>query len=298
MRRIPNFAAIKAFEAAARLESFAAAADELHLSASAVSHQIRNLEATLGIELFKRNPRSVELSVQGRALAQQLTEALDGLEAALSMWMPSPEQLNLAVHCAPSFASKWLSPRLAKLISEPNPLHIRLTSSATPPELTRHEEIDIAITYGEPINRVGVVSEPLGLETIVPMSAPHFFDNSQYLDEATLKPGSLIDSQLSPVRWRDWLNHEGLTERSSMKGLSFDRAAMVLSAAADGLGIALESTRLAETELKHGSLVVLNGHQPPLQREMHFLCYRGVMKGSRKIERFKEWIMKQISMAG
>jgi len=297
MRRIPDFAAIKAFEAAARLESFAAAADELHLSASAVSHQIRNLESTLGIELFKRNPRSVELSIQGRALAQRLTQALDGLESALALWMPSPEQLNLAVHCAPSFASKWLSPRLARLISEPNPLHIRLTSSATPPELTRHEEIDVAITYGAPINRVGVVSEPLGLETIVPMSAPHYFDTSLHLEEATLKPGSLIDSQLSPVRWGDWLSHEGLTERSSMKGLSFDRAALVLSAAADGLGIALESTRLAENELKNGSLIVLNGHQPPLQREMHFLCYRGSMKGSRKIERFKEWIMKQIAMA-
>ncbi|HWT29215.1 MAG TPA: LysR substrate-binding domain-containing protein, partial [Methylophilaceae bacterium] len=90
---------------------------------------------------------------------------------------------------------------------------------------------------------------------------------------------------------------EGIAERADLGGLSFDRAALVLSAAADGLGIALESTRLAETELRQGSLVVLNGHQPPLQREMHFLCYRGSMKGSRKIERFKEWIMNQIHEA-
>lgn len=297
MRKIPNFAAIKAFEAAARLESFVAAADELHLSASAVSHQVRKLEATLGMELFKRQPRSVELTIQGRALAQRLTVALDGLESALSMWMPSAEQLHLAVHCSPSFASKWLSPRLARLVSEPNPLHIRLTSSATPPELTRHEEIDIAITYGAPIQRVGVIAEPLGLETIAPMSSKQIFDASQALEPHLLKPGSLIDSQLSPVRWSDWFRHEGVAERADLGGLSFDRAALVLSAAADGLGIALESTRLAETELRQGSLVVLNGHQPPLQREMHFLCYRGSMKGSRKIERFKEWIMNQIHEA-
>ena len=98
------------------------------------------------MELFKRQPRSVKLTIQGRALAQRLTTALDGLESTLSMWMPNAQQLQLAVHCAPSFASKWLSPRLARLVSEPNLLHIRLTSSATPPELTRHEEIDIAIT--------------------------------------------------------------------------------------------------------------------------------------------------------
>lgn len=295
MRKLPNFASVKAFEAAARLESFASAADELHLSASAISHQIRNLEMALGVELFIRHPRSVELTAQGRMLAPALSAALDGLEAAFSPWMPSAEQLTLAVHCAPSFAAKWLSPRLARLISEPNPLHIRLTSSAQPPELTRHEEIDVAITYGAPIDRVGVSVDALGLETIAPMASPHAFDEGQMQAVETLKAGALIDSQLSPAGWQAWFQHEGLVEAPGLHGLSFDRAALVLSAAADGLGIALESTRLAETELRNGSLIVLPGHKPPLRREMHFLCYRTAMKGSRRIERFREWIMKQIA---
>ncbi|MBD1554127.1 LysR substrate-binding domain-containing protein [Pseudomonas typographi] len=295
MRRIPNYASIRAFEAAARLENFAAAADELHLSSSAISHQIRNLETTLGVELFKRHARSVELSAQGRALAQRLIAALDGLESAFTPWMPNAELLTLSVHCAPSFAAKWLSPRLARLVSEPNPLHIRLTSSATPPELTRHEEIDVAITYGRPIERMGVTAEPLGLETIAPLASPHCYDASRMLHTQTLKPRCLIDSQLSPVGWNDWFQHEGLQEPANLRGLSFDRAALVLSAAADGLGIALESVRLAEVELKNGSLIALSGQQPPLQRQMHFLCYRAAMKGSRKIERFKAWLMKQIA---
>jgi len=296
MRRIPNFAAIKAFEAAARLGSFSAAADELHLSVSAISHQIRNLEATLGVELFKRNPRSVELSIQGRALGGKLTQALDGLESALSLWMPLPGQSSLAVHCSPSFASNWLSPRLPQLMSEPNPLNIRLTSSAVPPELTRHEEIDVAITYGAPVNCLGVISEALGIETIAPMSAPSYLGVTRYLEYETIKPGSLIHSQLSPVTWSDWLVHENIKEVSGMHGLSFDRAALGLLAAADGLGIVLESTRLAENELKKGNLVILNGHKPPLQQEMHFFCYRESMKGSRKIERFRAWLMKQIDL--
>lgn len=297
MRRIPNFASVRAFEAAARLESFAAAAGELHLSSSAVSHQIRNLETTLGISLFERQARSVALTAQGAVLAQRLTLALDSLESTFSPWMPAAEQLNLAVHCAPSFAAKWLSPRLGTLVSEPNPLHIRLTSSATPPELTRHEEIDVAITYGAPLDRVGVTAEALGLETLAPMASPHAFAAHQMQAVDTLAPGSLIDSQLSPVGWGAWFAHEGLDERAGLRGLSFDRAALVLSAAADGLGIALESTRLAQTELNNGSLVILEGHKAPLRREMHFLCYRSALKGSRRIERFKEWIMKQIAAA-
>ena len=86
--------------------------------------------------------------------------------------------------------------------------------------------------------RVGVISEPLGLETLAPMSSPRFFDASETLEPRSLKPGSLIDSQLSPVRWSDCFRHEGVAERSDLGGLSFDRAALVLSAAADGLGIA------------------------------------------------------------
>lgn len=297
MRRIPNFAAIKAFEAAARLSSFSAAADELHLSPSAVSHQIRNLEGVLAIELFKRSPRSVELTVQGKELIHRLTPALDALEHALSPWLPEAGQSSLAVHCAPSFAAKWLSPRLGLLMAEPNPLIIRLTSSATAPDLMRHDEIDVAITYGSPIERTGVIAEPLGLETIVPMSSPQLFNPACTLDESTLKPHSLIDSQLSPVRWSDWLDYEGIAHHRAFTGLSFDRAALALSAAADGLGIALESTRLAETELKSGAVVVLHGHRPALLREMHFLCYRSTLAGSTRIERFKEWIMQQISLS-
>lgn len=295
MRKIPNFAAIRAFEAASRLQNFAAAADELHLTPSAVSHQVRKLEATLGVELFIRHARSVELTVEGQRLAGRLTPVFDAMEHAIAPWIPDTQQLSLAVHCAPSFASKWLSPRLARLLSEPDPMHIRLTSSATPPELTRHEEIDVAITYGAPINKTGVIAESLGMETLAPMSSPRFFDPAVTLNEQTIPAHSLIDSQLCPVRWGDWLGYEGIAELRQFKGLSFDRAALALSAAADGLGIALESTRLAESELKDASLVILQGNRPHLRREIHFLCYRSAAKGSRNIERFKKWLMDQVN---
>jgi LysR family glycine cleavage system transcriptional activator len=85
-----------------------------------------------------------------------------------------------------------------------------------------------------------------------------------------------------------------ISEKREHRGLSFDRAALALSAAADGLGVELESTRLAETELAIGTLMVLNGTQPPWQRDMHFLCYRNSLSGSRKIERFKAWIEHQL----
>ncbi|MDB6050024.1 MAG: hypothetical protein JWR17_2770 [Pseudomonas sp.] len=294
MRNLPNFASLRAFESAARLESFAAAADELHLTPSAISHQIRNLETSLGVTLFVRHTRRVELTTNGQQLAGKLSTALDALEDACSEWMHVPETMSLSVHCAPSFASKWLAPRLSLFMNLPNPINIRLTSSATPPDLIRHEEVDVAVTYGAPIERVGIVYEALGKEMIAPMASLSLIGHAMPRTEKELAQFPLIDSQLSPVTWGDWFVHRGVQRELQYSGPSFDRAAMALGAAADGLGIALESTRLAEDELKSGKLVVVEGFEPCLRREMHFLCYRAGNKKSRKVERFKDWLMGQL----
>ncbi|KAA0980416.1 LysR substrate-binding domain-containing protein [Pseudomonas sp. ANT_H12B] len=295
MRNLPNFASLRAFESAARLESFAAAADELHLTPSAISHQIRNLETGLGVTLFVRHTRRVELTANGQQLARKLSVALDALEEACSEWMHVPETMNLSVHCSPSFASKWLAPRLSLFMSLPNPINIRLTSSATPPDLIRHEEVDVALTYGAPIERPGILYEALGQEIIAPLASPSLIASNVPHTEKEIARYPLIDSQLSPVSWGDWFTHRGIQRELQYSGPSFDRAAMALGAAADGLGIALESTRLAQEELNSGKLFVIEGFEPYLRREMHFLCYRAAQKRSQKVERFKAWLISQLA---
>lgn len=295
MRKHPNFASLRAFEAAARLESFAAAAEELHQTPSAISHQIRNLESLFGTALFVRHSRHVELTEAGARLSVRLTAALNAIEGACAELMPDPGALNLSVHCSPSFASKWLGPRMSVLMKGDAPLSIRLTSNATPIDLGRHEEIDIAITYGPPPERQGITVEPLGEETVVPMAAPALGGEAA-LSVAQLARLPLIDSQLSPIRWPEWFRGHGRELPRGVIGPSFDRGALVISAAVDGLGVALESVRFAEDELASGKLRVLQGEDfQPIQRRIHFLCYRAAQRDSLKVRRFREWLLETLA---
>src|SRR5258707_11112394 len=147
MRRIPNFVLLRAFEAAARLESFTLAAEELHLSQSAISHQVKELEAYFGLPLFHRRNRRVETTAEGRRLFDSLGRVFDVIEAACSEVALSPQAQVLAVHCAPSLAVKWLGPRLPKLMQADSEIPIRLSSGAGPLDLRRVLQDHMAIPY-------------------------------------------------------------------------------------------------------------------------------------------------------
>ena len=171
MRRLPPLPALRAFEAAARLGSFAAAAAELSLTPSAISHQVRGLEAWFERPLFVRDGRRVALTEEGRRLLGQLTQAFDLIHESCSALRPAAQRRELAVHCAPSFASKWLSPRIARFMQANPGITLRLTSGAEPPDLRQSTGIQVAITYGTPAAQQAVEMESLGLELIAPMCA-------------------------------------------------------------------------------------------------------------------------------
>ena len=173
MRRIPNFHGLRAFEAAARLGSFLLASQELHLTPSAVSHQIRALEAYFGRPLFVRQYRQVQLTEEGKRLFERLYEALERIEAACAELSPnSAEEQRLSLHCAPSFASKWLGPRLPSFMREHPTINLHLASSADPIDLARRDEFDMNIAYGSLVPSRGVVFEPLGTESVAALAAP------------------------------------------------------------------------------------------------------------------------------
>jgi DNA-binding transcriptional LysR family regulator len=132
MRRIPNFVLLRAFEAAARLESFTLAASELHLTQSAISHQVKELEQYFGRPLFHRRNRRVETTSEGRRLHESLGRVFDVIEAACAEVTLDPLAQVLAVHCAPSFAVKWLGPRLPEFMQTHPNVTIRLSSDAEP----------------------------------------------------------------------------------------------------------------------------------------------------------------------
>ena len=289
MRKIPNFVLLRAFEVAARLESFTLAAKELHLTQSAISHQIRELEDYFGKPLFLRKNRKVEPTAEGRRLLDSLSRVFDVIEAACNEVTLAPNSQVLALHCSPSFAAKWLSPRLPEFIKANPDITIRLTSGADPIDLIRNQEIDMAISYQSRQEGPGMISLSLGEEKIVPMCSPTLIDSDLTVQELMSKL-TLIESSLNNHTWEKWFEAHRLKNPSSRK-MAFDRAALSISAAVDGIGAVLESVRLAERELSRGELVELGeGVFKPTIDRTHFLSYRSNSKNSQKIKLFKEWI--------
>ena len=289
MRKIPNFVLLRAFEVAARLQSFTLAAKELHLTQSAISHQIRELEDYFGKPLFLRKNRKVEPTAEGRRLLDSLSRVFDVIEAACNEVTLAPNSQVLALHCSPSFAAKWLSPRLPEFIKANPDITIRLTSGADPIDLIRNQEIDMAISYQSRQEGPGMISLSLGEEKIVPMCSPTLIDSDLTVQELMSKL-TLIESSLNNHTWEKWFEIHRLKNPSSRK-MAFDRAALSISAAVDGIGAVLESVRLAERELSRGELVELGqGVFKPTIDRTHFLSYRSNSKNSQKIKLFKEWI--------
>lgn len=296
MQRTPSLHALRAFEAAARLGSFARASKELHLTPSAISHQVRALEQHFARPLFMRANRQVILTPDGERLLAGLSQAFGTIQDVCAELSPRPRSQDLSVHCTPSFAAKWLGPRLPRFMVEHANINLRLSSSADLPDLMRHEEIDVAIAYGSAPKVRGVATRSLGQEEIAALCSPEYAAAHRAGEAKDFDRIVLLESSFSPVRWSDWFAHNGLRPSSRRSGPSFDRGSLVVAAAAQGLGVALETTRFAQAELDAGSLVRLgDGRFRSIEREMHFLCYRTRDQNAQKIRRFSDWVLGDVT---
>lgn len=295
MRRIPSFPALRAFESAARLGSFARASEELHLTPSAVSHQIRALERGFERPLFRRANRQATLTADGERLLAGLSDAFDAIEAVCAELSPPPAAAlaaSLAVHCTPSFAAKWLGPRLPAFVEAHPGIAIRLSTSADPVDLGRHGEVDILIAYGRPPRGAGLTVESLGPEEIAALCTPEVARAVGPVGPGSVGRFTRLDSSFSPVRWPDWFAQNSLPAPDGAAGAAFDRGSLVISAAVQGLGVALESLRFAEGELAAGQLVRLGGERvASLTRDLHFICYRERDRALPKIQAFRRWLL-------
>jgi DNA-binding transcriptional LysR family regulator len=297
MRQLPSLLALRSFESAARLESFARAAAELHLTPSAISHQVRALEAWLECALFERGSRRVVLTDAGRRLLDAMSPALDRIEDVCAELRPTRAR-TLAVHCAPSFATKWLGPRLARFMHLHPQITLRFSSGAEPARFDADAgPVDVDIAYGEPRRQSGIEVQPLGVETTAPLCTPAFAREHQLRDAKDIAGSVLIESKLNPVRWADWARLHGVRLPRSARP-SFDRGSLAVAAAADGLGIALETLRFAEPELAAGSIVQLDGAGlRPIRRTLHHVCYRRARRHDPTLQRFLDWLIGEVETA-
>ena len=289
LQRTPSLHALRAFEAAARLGGFARASEELHLTPSAISHQVRALEKHFGRALFVRANRQVILTPNGERLLAALSQAFSIIHAVCTELSPHARKQDLRVHCTPSFAAKWLGPRLPGFMTQHPGINIRLSSNAEPLDLLRHEQIDVVVAYGTVRKSSGLTTRSLGPEEIAALCSPDFALANNPIRAKDFERVVRLESSFSPVRWSDWFAHNNLPMPNSHTGPSFDRGSLVVAAAVQGLGVALETLRFAQTEVDVGSLVRFCGERfGSIQREMHFLCCRTRDQNAPKIRRFCE----------
>lgn len=290
MSQLP-LSALRAFEVAARTGSFRAAAEELGLTPSAVSHAIRGFEELIGTTLFDRDGRKVRLNPAGSELLLRVSSAFDELRHGLEVAGARSSNL-LRIHCAPSMAAQWLMPRLRSLLEQHPDLEVRLAAGTEYPRF-RNDEFDVDICYGPP-RQEGLEVLPLGEEIVRPMCSPALAGAIR--EPADLLRLPLIESEQKRVRWNAWFARNGLSAPSP-GGYRFDRSFMAIAAAVDGLGVALDSTRLAERELASGKLVApLAGRAQDVGYVGHFLVYPPQAKHRRSVRTFADWITQELDL--
>ncbi|MGF9764098.1 LysR substrate-binding domain-containing protein [Microvirga sp. 0TCS3.31] len=282
---------LRIFEAAGRTGSFRAAAAELNLTPSAVSHAIRKLEQVLGIALFDRDTRNVRLSYEGEALMRHVSRAFDELRRGMEVVSTRGPRL-LRLHCAPSFAAQWLTPRLAGFMKHHPGVELRLAAGTDYTRFTS-DEFDADIVYGPP--RVeGLVVVPLGEETITPMCARELAET--ITTPADLFNHVLIQTDSKQIQWSDWFTANGLIAPPP-NGSRFDRSFLAIAVATQGLGVALESTRLAERELASGRLVMpLERTSIPVRYVGHNLVFPRHVRQRQPLRTFAEWLLAELGV--
>ncbi|MFT4063692.1 transcriptional regulator GcvA [Paraburkholderia sp.] len=285
---------IQAFEAAARLSSFALAADELFVTPSAISHQVKLLEEQLSVKLFHRVHRAVVLTDSGRQYAEEIAAAFARIDAATRHIGRVAKSDILTVHATPSFATQWLMPRLARFSALNPDIDVRLNASSDPADLTT-DAVDVDIRYGaRKLQPVGTMVLELPPETIVPLCAPELANGEFPIrTTADLRHHTLIHSESCLVGWRDWMRLNRKTRLDITRGPRFDRSFMSVSAAADGLGVCLESLLLAQRELETGRLVAPLG-MDGLKVHGYTLNLLESRADLPKLRSFQDWLFAQL----
>ncbi|WP_309683389.1 LysR substrate-binding domain-containing protein [Polaromonas sp.] len=287
---LPPLPSLVAFEAIARRRSFSLAASELHLTPSAVSHQVARLEDFLGVKLFERSSRGVKLSPAGEAYLQRVAGALGAIGAATDDVRQGVRN-SLYVHASPSFASLWLMPRIGQFAQAYPGVSLFLSASHLHSDFELGQ-VDIDIRYGVPAWPQLVV-QPIFREAIMPLASPAFIERHQIHTPADLLQVPLIQSTVGVVQWADWFALHHPSKRPERFALRFDRALMALDAAVQGLGVALESTVIGDSYLQAGRLQPVFDPAWAISVQAHFVVYPERHSYRPEVAQFLAWLRMQ-----
>ena len=289
-RRLPPLNALRAFEAAARHESFSRAAEELHVTHAAISHQVRTLEDWLGVPLFDRAPRAVSLSRAGRVYLPVIEAAFDQIHAATAGVVGVGRGNALSVTTTPAFAVRWLAPRLGRLWSALPDLDLRLQQASWLAEVD-FSTTDLAVRIGGG-DWPGLASVPLMPGTLTPMCASSLLENGPPLE----RPADLVHFKLLHLldhrAWRRWFQLAGIEHADVERGPVFDDTNLIYSAAIAGQGVGLLHTALTRRELAARQLVrpFVIGSQNDLG---YHVVYPPHAADNRLVAAFRDWLLAE-----
>jgi len=293
--RIPPLRALTAFEAAARNLSFQKAAAELNVTPSAISQQIRVLEDFLGIALFRRLNRRMLLTEAGEIYFDSVKSAFSLVSTTTARMTGDLNKKILMVRSSPSFAVKYLMPRLPHFLDRHPSIQIRIDASNEKTDFA-HEAVDLEIRFGAGDTR-GLYVEALPPEPIVPLVSPRLRETYSLDSPASLLAGvPLIHSVKCPLGWDEWFASFNIPTTPALPGVRFDRSFMAIDAAVSGMGVALDSETLAREELLSGQLVVpFACKDKPLRQLLWFVC------PFQKLDRdavacFREWLFETFTV--
>jgi LysR family glycine cleavage system transcriptional activator len=289
MRRLPPLNALKAFEAAARAESFTRAARELNVTQGAVSHQVKALEATLGLKLFQRERQRLKLTESGRGYLAVVRDALDLIALGTERLMQRQSAGLLTVSASPDFAAKWLVHRLGRFADSHPEIELRVSATAHHVDFAR-EDVDLAIRHGDG-DWPGLEVVRLCAERLFPVCSPKLVSGRDRI----AAPADLLRFPLLRLEdwttWTRWFRAAGVAEPKP-QGPALNRASMLIDAAVDGQGVALARTSLAAWDLINGRLIRPIDVSLRMPKTYWIVCPKAT-SGAAKIAMFRKWLLAE-----
>jgi LysR family glycine cleavage system transcriptional activator len=293
---LPPLGALRAFEAAARHMSFSRAAAELHVTPAAVSHQIHTLEQDLGVKLFHRLNRSIELTASAQVLLPGLSEAFAGIQSSVARLQAHNDTGTLTVTASPSFAAKWLVLRLHRFQEQCPQIDVRISATDDVVDLSKGD-FDIAIRYGTG-KYPGLAVELLLRNEVFPACSPQLLAagpalrTPQDLSKHALIHDQAIERDPLVPTWPMWLKAAGVKDVPATAGLRFNNIHLALDAAIAGHGVVLAYSAIAAADLAAGRLVRLFSLALPDQFAYYIVTIPGALERP-KVKAFRNWLRRE-----
>jgi LysR family glycine cleavage system transcriptional activator len=291
-RRIPPLNHLRAFEVAARHESFTRAADELCVTQGAISRHVKALEDHLGVELFERGALGVKLHRGGALYAAALTRALDRIATATEEVWSSRGKMTLTVQGFTTLLMRWLIPRLPGLQADHPQLEVRLHSSPSPADFLR-DRVDVAILYGDG-NWSGLQADLLFRDELMPVCSPAYLRrNAQLLAVGDLGGHDIIHHNRRREDWPQWLALAGSPDVRPRSEQSYEDLSVVYECALAGLGIVMGQAAYLQRELESGQLVAPFPDRLRRDRGFYLACLSD-QADAPHISGFRDWLLSTL----